>query len=54
MLIYIIIKVAIILIIADGIGSILLPSRCQSHSWWLDGGRLGRTAIGVFLFFVTL
>lgn len=54
MLIYIIIKVAIILIIADGIFSILLPSTCQSHSWWLDGGRLARSAVGVLLFSMTI
>jgi len=43
------IKLAAILIIADGIGSLILPAKYQAHSWWLDAGRIGRTAIGIFL-----
>ncbi|NVM22881.1 MAG: hypothetical protein HWN68_14000 [Desulfobacterales bacterium] len=42
-------KLAAILIIADGIGSFLLPGSLQSHIWWLDAGRIGRAAVGVFL-----
>ena len=44
-------KLAAILIIADGIGSLLLPGSLQSHIWWLDAGRIGRVAVGVFLLF---
>ena len=38
-----------IIIIADGIGSLLLPSKWQKHSFWLDAGRVIRTVIGALL-----
>jgi len=46
------IKVALVVIILDGIGSLVLPSRYQTHNFWLDAGRVIRTAIGVSLLFV--
>ena len=43
------IKIALIIIILDGIGSLVLPSKYQKHSFWLDAGRVMRTLIGVSL-----
>lgn len=43
------IKLVAILIIADAVGSLLLPAKYQAHNWWLDTGRIGRVAIGIFL-----
>jgi len=45
----IVIKLALILIVLDGIGSLALPSRLQAHNWWLDAGRITRAGIGAFL-----
>lgn len=43
------IKLVPILVIADGIGSLLLPSKWQKHFFWLDAGRIIRAGIGLLL-----
>jgi len=43
------VKLGFILIIADGVGSILLPSKWQKYLFWLEIGRIVRIFIGIAL-----
>jgi len=42
-------RLAGIILVADGVGSLILPSRIQKHSLVLDLGRLGRAGLGMML-----